>query len=150
MHLQIKREVRKQLENKNELETITIPVNSKNIDFKWVKPKKEFRYKGNLYDISSQQEKEDNIIFLVYNDKDEKRLYQTFAHQLSENKNPFHQSKPAYPLKNFIKEALILSELKLNKYLVFSLINTDVQSKWSFALKQFSFAPNSPPPQLLI
>ncbi len=157
MHTQIKREVRRQLEYEGKLEIITIPTktvsnNSEktfsayNKDFVWTKPQKEFRYKQNMYDISSSYQKGDSTYFLVYNDRDEKKLYQTFAFQLKENQNPFHQNKPVYPLKNFIKEALILSENKLFQFdtnLVFSL---SFYKKWSFSIKEFSCLPNSPPP----
>jgi hypothetical protein len=158
MHTQIKREVRSQLEYKNELESITIPTywlsenpksnnqDSKTESFVWVKPQKEFRYKGNLYDVSSSYQKSDSTHFLVYNDKDEKRLYQTFAFQLKENQNPFHQNKPAYPLKNFIKEALILSETKLPQRYDSNFISIVPKSNWRFSIKEFIFAPNSPPP----
>ncbi|WP_375560855.1 hypothetical protein ACE193_24685 [Bernardetia sp. OM2101] len=159
MHTQIKREVRKQLEYKNKLETIIIPTNvannsrekirlvhNENKNFVWVKPQKEFKYNNNMYDVSSSYQKGDNTYFLVYNDKDEKRLYQTFAFQLKENQNPFHQNKPAYPLKNFIKEALILSETKLHQSSDSNFISISPKSKWHFSIKEFVFAPNSPPP----
>jgi hypothetical protein len=155
MHTQIKREVRKQLEYKNELESIIIPTkwllesnNEKNNakDFVWVKPQKEFKYNKNMYDVSSSYQKGDSTYFLVYNDKDEKRLYQTFAFQLKENQNPFHQNKPAYPLKNFIKEALILSEIKLLQFSNSNFISIVPKSKWRFSIKEFICTPNSPPP----
>lgn len=155
MHEQIKREVRRQLKEKNKLEVITIPTNwisennnkeNKTKNFVWVKPQKEFRYKKNLYDVSSSYQKGDSTYFLVYNDKDEKRLYQTFAFQLKENQNPFHQNKPAYPLKNFIKEALILSETKLLRLSKSNFISISPKTKWRFSIKEFSFTPNSPPP----
>ncbi len=150
MHSQIKREVRKQLVEKNELEFITIPTNQESVSLSWIKPKKEFKYKGNLYDVSSQYQKGDSTYFLVYNDKDEKRLYQSFVFQLSENKNPFHQSTPVYSFTNFIKEALILSEFNLECYFDFILNSIGIQSKYSFSLKEFSFSPNSPPPNIFI
>lgn len=155
MHTQIKREVRRQLEDKNELESITIPTkwllennNGKNKpkNFIWVKPQKEFRYNNNMYDVSSSYQKGDSTYFLVYNDKDEKRLYQTFAFQLKENQNPFHQNKPAYPLKNFIKEAIILSETKLLRSSDSNFISISPKTKWRFSIKEFSCTPNSPPP----
>jgi hypothetical protein len=155
MHTQVKREVREQLKYQNELETITIPTNwllennnekTQDKDFVWVKPQKEFKYNNNMYDVSSSTQKGDSTIFLVYNDKDEKRLYQTFAFQLKENQNPFHQNKPAYPLKNFIKEALILSEIKLPYSSISNFISIIPQSKWRFSIKEFSCTPDSPPP----
>ncbi len=151
MHQQIKREVRRQLEDKNKLESITVPTKWVLADhttenFIWVKPQKEFKYNNNMYDVSSSYQKGDSTYFLVYNDKDEKQLYQTFAFQLKENQNPFHQNKPAYPLKNFIKEALILSEMKLPYSSISDFISIFPQSKWRFSIKEFIFAPNSPPP----
>ncbi|PIY07622.1 MAG: hypothetical protein COZ18_16535 [Flexibacter sp. CG_4_10_14_3_um_filter_32_15] len=151
MHAQIKREVRRQLENKNELESITVPTKWISTDnttenFLWVKPQKEFKYNTNMYDVSSSYQKGDSTYFLVYNDKDEKELYQTFAFQLKENQNPFHQNKAAYPLKNFIKEALILSEIKLLQNSDSDFISIVPHSKWRFSIKEFSCVPNSPPP----
>jgi hypothetical protein len=155
MHQQIKREVRRQLEHKNELESIIIPTkwlsesnNEKNKaeKFIWVKPQKEFKYNTNMYDVSSSYQKGDSTYFLVYNDKDEKELYQTFAFQLKENQNPFHQNKAAYPLKNFIKEALILSEMKLLQLSNSNFSSVSPHTKWCFSIKEFSCTPNSPPP----
>ncbi len=153
MHYQIKREVRRQLKDKNELEIITIPTNwtvdSKTgieNSFIWVESKKEFKYNTNMYDVSSSYQKGDSTYFLVYNDKDEKKLYQTFAFQLKENQNPFHQNKPAYPLKNFIKEALILSEIKSLQPFTSNFISIVPKSKWRFSIKEFVFAPDFPPP----
>jgi len=156
MRQQVNREVRKQLEHKNELEYITIPTNwisesndnsdkGKENDFIWVKPKKEFKYKNNMYDVSSSSQKGDSTYFLVYNDKDEKRLFQTFAFQLKENQNPFHQNKPTYPLKNFVKEALLFSEFKIAPFYG-DFISTIPHSKWHFSSIEFAFAPESPPP----
>lgn len=153
MHEQIKREIRRQLEDKSELEIITIPTKTafkqnqkSNENFVWVKSQKEFKYNNNLYDVSSFYQKGDSTYFLVYNDKNEKQLYQTFALQLKENQNPFHQNKPAYPLKNFIKEALILSEIDLLQTSYNDFIFIVSQSKWRFSIKEFSCTPNSPPP----
>ncbi|AFM06304.1 hypothetical protein Fleli_4002 [Bernardetia litoralis DSM 6794] len=153
MHTQIKREVRKQLEHKNELEEIIIPTkwltdsdNGEKNNFIWVKPKIEFKYNNNMYDVSSSYQKGDSTYYRVYNDKDETKLYQAFAFQLKENKNPFHQNKPVYPLKNFIKEALILSEINLLQSFDSDFISILPKTKWRFSIKEFSCTPNSPPP----
>ncbi len=155
MKQKVSREVRRQLENKNELEDITIPTNwlidsekGKENNFIWVKPKIEFKYKNNMYDVSSLYQKGDSTYYRVYNDKDEKKLYQTFAFQLKENQNPFHHSKPAYPLKNFIKEALLFSEFKITPFYC-DFISTIPHSKWHFSIKEFTFAPEFPPPLVL-
>lgn len=154
MHAQIKREVKIHLTKNSKLETLKILTkytletteNIQNENFIWVKSQKEFKYNTNMYDVSSFYQKGDSTYFLVYNDKDEKRLYQTFAFQLKENQNPFHQNKPAYPLKNFIKEALILSETKLPYSSISDFISLIPQSKWRFSIKEFSCTPDSPPP----
>ena len=99
-----------------------------------------------MYDISSSYQKADSTYFRVYNDEDERQLYQTFAFQLKENQNPFHQNKASYPLKNFIKEALILSINEFSSNSISNFISICPKSKWHFSIKEFIFSPNSPPP----
>lgn len=151
MHTQIKREVRQHLKDKSKLEVIIVPTKWVSLDnntenFIWVKTQKEFKYKGSLYDVSSSYQKADSTYFRVYNDEDERQLYQTFAFQLKENQNPFHQNKASYPLKNFIKEALILSKNEFSSNSISNFISICPKSKWHFSIKEFFFSPNSPPP----
>lgn len=155
MHQKIKMEVRRHLENKEELETLVIStswVSDKNIgiknDFIWVKPTKEFKYNTNMYDISSSYKKGDSTYFLVHHDKDEKWLYQMFAFQFENDENPFQDTTLDFVLQNLIKEALLFSEFRITHYYC-DFIPSVPQSKWHFSIKEFVFAPNYRPPIVL-
>ena len=72
IHQEIKTEIRKGLEEED-LSLIIIPVNSGQ-EILWTKKDKEFRYKGNMYDVVRTEVRGQKIYYYCLNDVKEKQL----------------------------------------------------------------------------
>ena len=59
---------------------------AKKYDFIWVKPGKEFRFNGKMYDIEDKEIKDDTIYFNCYYDHKENLIEEMFAIHFSDNK----------------------------------------------------------------
>ena len=72
---QIHKEISRRLESllpEKELHRVSIPKNSKDIE--WIRKGKEFRYKGQFYDVARSEEVADNVNYYCINDEDETKL----------------------------------------------------------------------------
>lgn len=56
-------------------------------DFIWVKPGKEFRFNGKMYDIEDKKETEDSVYYTCYYDHKENIIEEIFSSQVANHKN---------------------------------------------------------------
>lgn len=93
-----------------ELNIISFNVNdlkNNKYDFVWIKPDKEFRFNGKMYDVKNQIELNDTIYFNCYYDKDENILEELFAHAFNNRKqDTTHNSAQRIILIGFYSEEI--------------------------------------------
>jgi len=133
---EIKHEIKQGLKEKD-LSLIVVPVNNKK-DISWIRPGKEFRYQGAMYDVVKTRTAGQKKYYYCINDIKEKQLVVRF------NKNHKQREKTARKLKR----------AQSNKYFPrkYSSQNYFSTSGFSFAVYSFHYKPNitdvsSPPPQ---
>jgi len=81
---EVRREIKSGLRTKD-LTIITIPLDGES-DIRWVKPDKEFKYKGELFDVVKIKIKGQKKTIYCLNDKKEKRLITAFHRQQRQKK----------------------------------------------------------------
>jgi hypothetical protein len=123
---------------------LTIINPATNPDFKWV-DKGEFRYKGKLYDVISQQRSGTSLIFRCINDsKEEDLIVRTnHLHELFSGMNSAKQKNSVAFHKLLIKQALL-------KHYSFSVPENYFQIIFSYPsckVKSILLSPSSPPPK---
>ncbi len=91
----IKREIKQLIRkgiNENELTEITVPysgvtqtITERYCGIVWIKPAKEFKYHGQMFDVVKSSLKDGKKHFLCINDKKEKNSWQSFLKLKPEN-----------------------------------------------------------------
>ncbi|MBE0539636.1 MAG: hypothetical protein IH620_07985, partial [Ignavibacterium sp.] len=131
-----------------ELSTISFNKNDlkKNkYDFVWVKPDKEFRFNGKMYDVKKQIELNDSIYFTCYYDEEENILEELFAHYFNSRK----QDTTHNSALRIILVGLFSEEIKSFSYNLYDedIINLPLLKKGAELIAPIKDIP-TPPPRL--
>ncbi len=107
LHYKAKSEVKQKIKQsvpENELVLITVSVTD-NKSLKWTKPNKEFRYKGEMYDIVRQETKDEMISYSCIHDFKESKLFANINEHIQRHiaDNPIQRKKANILLKRMFK-----------------------------------------------
>lgn len=130
LQYRVRREIKHRIkQNVSDDELVLISIANDNC-LTWTKPNKEFRYKGEMYDIVSQETKEDMILYYCIHDFKESKLFADLDEHVQKHitDNPKQRKKAESLLKKITKDyffqVLIISNshrvpqnLKYKKYL---------------------------------
>ena len=132
----------------DELVLITIPnslLKEKNPIFQWIH-EKEFRYKGNMFDIVRKEVYKHSTNFYCLSDHKETQLFanldQLVKKEIAQNSEKKQQRERAYHL---------LNSLYFNQTSNLSFINSSKELEfldYSFRLSTWENTPNTPPPKV--
>jgi hypothetical protein len=133
---EIRREIRQGL-SENDLTLITVPFNDES-GICWIKPGKEFTYRGEMYDVVKIKISNDKKFFYCINDIKEKKLIADFSKANASNQ------KARKLLGNFLYLYVIQPE---------SFFHINETSNHDFCIKSFDTSSNIeevavPPPKL--
>jgi hypothetical protein len=84
----IRNEVRREIKaglRAEDITLITIPLHDES-EIRWIKPDKEFKYKGELFDVVRIKIKDQKKLLYCFNDKKEKQLITSFHRQQQQKK----------------------------------------------------------------
>jgi hypothetical protein len=118
-----------------------IEVNSRNLsELQWIKPNKEFRFRGCLYDLVKTAQKDGKEFLYCINDTRESKLISDFA------KNTESNQRAKKLLSNFISANYISCETNFSP--------VDICNIYHFSISHFNILLNireinDPPPKLL-
>lgn len=108
---------------------------------------REFRYRGEMYDIVRQEQHGDTTWYYCLWDEKESELFAQLDKQVAQQMNQNPEQKKQHELLDRLLHALYLTD---SKYYLFSIFTHTVHSMacYSFMLKSWSEAPPTPPPIL--
>ncbi len=111
LQYQVRNEVKQRIKQSvpdDELVLITVSI-ADNKSLTWTKPNKEFRYKGEMYDIVSQETKEDMILYYCIHDFKESKLFANLDEHIQRHiaDNPKQRKKAENLLKKITKDYFI-------------------------------------------
>jgi len=119
-------------------------INAGNIDFKWVHLR-EFKYKGDMYDIVKKDENDKQLFLYCINDTKEKKLEEEFEKRVHKNSTEDKQ-RPATNNYHFIS----LSEPVPSEQIDIPLVYESVFSYWrTDSFKSLQLDIPSPPPRFV-
>jgi len=118
-------------------------IDNNKIDFRWIHPR-EFKYKGDMYDIVKKDENDKQLIVYCINDTKEKKLEEEFEKRVHKNSTEDKQRSTA---NNY--NLVSLSEPVQSEQIEIELAYNSVFSYWRTDSYK-SLHPNipSPPPRL--
>jgi len=112
------------------------------LDFKWIHSR-EFKYNGDMYDIVSKEETEEQLIVHVINDTKEKKLEEEFEKRIHKN------STENKHIPSIIKYSSSISEPVQSEQIEIRLALKSVFSYWrTDSYKSLHTDIPSPPPRL--
>jgi len=112
------------------------------LDFKWIHSR-EFKYNGDMYDIVTKEETEEQLIVYVINDTKEKRLEEEFEKRVHKN------STENKHIPSIIKYSSSISEPVQSEQIEIRLALKSVFSYWrTDSYKSLHTDIPSPPPRL--
>ena len=113
------------------------------LDFKWIHSR-EFKYNGDMYDIVSKEETEEQLIVHVINDTKEKKLEEEFEKRIHKN------STENKHIPSIIKYSSSISEPVQSEQIEIRLALKSVFSYWrTDSYKSLHTDIPSPPPRLV-
>lgn len=150
LQYQVRREVKHRIkQNVSDDELVLIPISiADNNSLTWTKPNKEFRYKGEMYDIVRQETKKDMILYYCIHDFKESKLFSDLDEYVQRHiaDNPKQRKKAENLLKKVTKDY----------FFQVLIINNAPKSSQNLKYKKYLQAYNSicldvltPPPKLV-
>jgi hypothetical protein len=116
-------------------------------DFIWMKPGKEFKFNGKMYDIENKEVSGDTIYYTVYYDQKENILEEMFALHFTNSKKDNTQS----PVQRVLLVGMFSEEIKL----VLTILNDRITSKIPLQKNEAGLLPLikdvlTPPPRNIV
>lgn len=140
----IRKEIKKEIKNgvaENDLTTLTVSqlLNGK---LEWIKPGKEFRLNGTMYDIVRAEIENGNYVYKCINDTQETELFAELDSMIEKRMNGDEDDLQKNLVKDFIKFHFDSESNNLFPSEVFSYFT------FPFSFFHFSFGIPSPPPRI--
>ncbi len=122
-------------------------LNASKYDFIWVKPEKEFRFNGRMYDIEGKLVKDDTVYYNCYDDHRENLLEEIFVLHFNDQK----KDKTQNPIQRILLCGLFSEEIQnFNSNLQDRTItNMPLQKTEAGLLHQIKDVP-TPPPRIIV
>lgn len=120
---------------------------AKKYDFIWVKPDKEFRFNGKMYDIEAKEIKGDSIYYNCYYDHKENLIEEIFALQFKDHK----KDKTQNSIQRIILFGLYSEEIKNFNSNLQNRVTTNIplQKTEAGLLNHINDVP-TPPPRVIV
>ena len=135
----VKIEIKKGIKE-SELSVITISLKD-NHRLRWIKPDREFRYQGEMYDVVKVKVKNGKKYIYCLNDIKEKQLINNFIKKNKSDKKARRNIKRSNLIIKYINYS--------NSFLVNLNINDFVNKSWQFIYNSNIVQTSSPPPKLV-
>ncbi len=150
LQFQIRREVEHEIkDNSSDKKLVTISIQNTDIaSVIWLKKGKEFKYKGELYDIVKQKTTQEKTFFYCFQDKKEKELFAELDEhiQIHITTNTNRRKRANNYIKKLAKDYFFKFSAHKNQSISFVKVN---YHKYLQAYKSVCIEKQSPPPQFI-